>query len=48
MLQSYLEGGTKKSHELEGERDFAGREGSKLGQDQVWKETGEKYRGSGN
>jgi hypothetical protein len=38
MLQSSLEGGTKYSQELEGERDLGGREvgeGEKRGQDHV-------------
>ena len=50
MLQSYLEWGTKQSREGEGSSDFGGREkgkGEKGGQDQVWEETNEMYRGSG-
>ena len=41
MLQSFLEGGTKYSQEVEGGRDLGEREeqGRKGGQDQAWEET---------
>ena len=51
MLPSYLEWGTKQSWEVEGSSDSGGRDkgkGEKGGQDQVWEETNEMYRGSGN
>ena len=51
MLQSYLEWETKQSWEVEGSSDPGGRKkgkGEKGGQDQVWEETNEMYRGSGN
>ena len=50
MLQSYLEWETKQSWEVEGSSDPGGRKkgkGEKGGQDQVWEETNEMYRGSG-
>jgi hypothetical protein len=43
MLQSFLEGGTKYSQEVEGGRDLGGieeRGGEKGGQDQVWEKWG--------
>ena len=51
MLQSYLEWETKQSWEVEGSSDPGGRKkgkGEKGGQDRVWEETNEMYRGSGN
>ena len=51
MLQSYLEWETKQSWEVEGSSDPGGRKKGKRekgGQDQVWEETNEMYRGSGN
>jgi hypothetical protein len=47
MLQSFLEGGTKYSHEVEGRRDLEEerRGGGKEAQNQVWEETGMIYRG---
>jgi len=54
MLQSYLEGGTKQSREVEDGRDWAEGGEEKVGQNQIWEEieemeeTGETYRGSGN
>jgi hypothetical protein len=51
MFQSFLEGGTKYSQEVEGGRNLGGTEegvGEKEGQDRVWEErTGMIYRGSG-
>jgi hypothetical protein len=49
MLQSFLDG-TKYSWKVEGGSNLGGRkerEGEKEGQDQVWKEMGMIYRGSG-
>ena len=50
MLPSYIEGGTKLSQKVEGGRDLGGRrmQSGKRENNQVWKEMGEKYRGSGN
>ena len=50
MLQSYLEGGVKKSQEVEGGRALGGgeEEREKKGQDQMWEKAGEMYRGSRN
>ena len=50
MVQSFLEGGTKSSQEVERGRDLEGRKegsGGKERQDQVWEVTGIIYRGSG-
>jgi hypothetical protein len=49
MIQSYIDGGTKYSREVEGGSDLGKKEEEGRGvQDQVWKEMGEKYRGSRN
>jgi hypothetical protein len=50
MLQSFLEGKTKYSQEVDGGRDLGGREEGEgeRGQNQVWEETGIIYRGLRN
>jgi hypothetical protein len=50
MLQFFLEGGTKYSQEVQGDRDLGGREEmeGEREHEQACEETGMIYRGSGN